>query len=64
MCCVQYDKYYDVCYSHGMTFLIKIWKAHSLSQSKFRNLTNFPNLNLESPLTRPFTIMLLGKRYS
>ena len=28
MCCVQYDKYDDACYSHGMTFLIRIWKAH------------------------------------
>ena len=31
MWCVQYDKYDDACYSHGMTFLIQIWKAHSLS---------------------------------
>ena len=31
MCCVQYDKYDDAYYSHGMTFLIQIWKAHSLS---------------------------------
>ena len=31
MCCVKYDKYDDACYSHGMTFLIQIWKIHSLS---------------------------------
>ena len=31
MCCVQYDKYDDACDSHDMTFLIQIWKAHSLS---------------------------------
>ena len=31
ICCVQYDKYDDACYSHGMNFLIQIWKAHSLS---------------------------------
>ena len=31
MCCVQYDKYDDAYYSHGMTFLIQMWKAHSLS---------------------------------
>ena len=31
MCCVQYDKYDDECYSHGMNFLIQIWKVHSLS---------------------------------
>ena len=28
MCCVQYDKYDDACYSHGMTFPIKIRKGH------------------------------------
>ena len=28
ICCVQYDKYDDACYSHGMTFLIQIWKVH------------------------------------
>ena len=26
MCCVQYDKYDDACYTHGITFQIKIWK--------------------------------------
>ena len=31
MWCVQYDKYDDACYSHGMTFLIQILKVHSLS---------------------------------
>ena len=31
MCCVQYDKYDDACYSHGMTFLIQIWKVLSIS---------------------------------
>ena len=31
MCCVQYDKYDDTCYFHGMTFLIQIWKVLSLS---------------------------------
>ena len=31
MCCAQYDKYDDVCYSHGMTLLIQIRKVHSLS---------------------------------
>ena len=40
MCCVQYDMYDDACYSHGLTFLIKIGK-----------LTDFPNPNLESSLT-------------
>ena len=30
MWCVQYDKYYEACYSKGMTFLIQIWKAHLL----------------------------------
>ena len=28
MFCVKYDKYDDACYSHGMTFLIQIRKAH------------------------------------
>ena len=28
MYCVQYDKYDDACYSHGMTFIIQIWDAH------------------------------------
>ena len=28
MCCLQYNKYDDACYSHGMTFLIQIWKVH------------------------------------
>ena len=31
MCCLQYDKYDDTCYSQGTTFLIKIWEVHSLS---------------------------------
>ena len=31
MCCVQYDKYYDACYSYGMDFLIQIVQVHSLS---------------------------------
>ena len=30
VCCVQNVKYDDACYSHGITFLIQIWKAHSL----------------------------------
>ena len=33
MCCVQYDKYDDSFYSHGITLLILIWKAHSLALS-------------------------------
>ena len=51
MCCVKYDKYDDAYNSHDMTFLIKILKAYSLSESKFGKLTNFPNPNLASPLT-------------
>ena len=31
VCCVQNVKYDDACYSHGITFLIQIWKAHKLS---------------------------------
>ena len=31
MCCVQNVKYDDAYYSHGITFLIQIWKAHKLS---------------------------------
>ena len=31
VCCVQNVKYDGVCYSHGITFLIQIWKVHSLS---------------------------------
>ena len=31
MCCVQYDKYYDACYSHGMTSSIQIWQVLYLS---------------------------------
>ena len=30
MCCVQNVKYDDACYSHGITFLIQICKAHTL----------------------------------
>ena len=29
MCCVQYDKYDDACYSHGMTLLIQNWKGQT-----------------------------------
>ena len=28
MCCVQYDNYDDAYYSHVMTFLLEIFKAH------------------------------------
>ena len=28
LCCLQNDKYDDACYSHGMTFLIRIWQVH------------------------------------
>ena len=31
MCFVEYDKYDDAYYSHGITFLIQIGKCHSLS---------------------------------
>ena len=31
VCCVQNVKYDDACYSHGITFLIQIFKAHKLS---------------------------------
>ena len=31
MCCLQNDKFDDACYTHGMTFLIQIWKVHCLS---------------------------------
>ena len=31
MWCVQYYKYDDACYSHGMTFQIQIWKGHWLT---------------------------------
>ena len=30
MWCMQNDKYDDACYCHVMTFLIQIWKFHSL----------------------------------
>ena len=30
VCCVQNVKYDDACYSHGITFLIQICKAHTL----------------------------------
>ena len=64
VCCVQNVNYDDSCYSHGITFLIQIWKANNLSLSKYGKLTHFPNLHLASPVTWPSTIMLLGKRYS
>ena len=51
VCCVQNVKYDDACYSHGITFLIKIWKANNLSLSKYGKLTHFPNLNLASLVT-------------
>ena len=50
---VQYDRYDDACYSHGMTMLIQFW-----------NLTNIPNPNSVSTLTCLSQIMLLGKRCS
>ena len=28
VCCVQNVKYDDACYSHGITFLIQIYKVH------------------------------------
>ena len=31
VCCVQNVKYDDACYSHGITFLIQVLKAHKLS---------------------------------
>ena len=31
VCCVQNVKYDDACYSHGINFLIQIWKDHILS---------------------------------
>ena len=31
MCCVQNVKYDGACYSHGLTFLIQLGKAHKLS---------------------------------
>ena len=62
--CVQNVMYDGACYSHGITFLIQIWKANNLSLSKYGKLTHFPNLHLASPVTWPSTIMLLGKRYS
>ena len=31
VCCVQNVKYDYVCYSHGIIFLIKIWKANKIS---------------------------------
>ena len=34
MCCVQYDTYYDACYSHGMTFLIQFGKSTDLTFHK------------------------------
>ena len=31
LCCAQNCKYDGACYSHGITFLIQIWKTHKLS---------------------------------
>ena len=28
MCCLKYDKFDDSCYTHGMTFQIKMWQVH------------------------------------
>ena len=61
MCCVQNVMYDDACYSHGMTFLIQIWKVQSLFIFKFGKLTNFPNPDLASPLTWLSIIMLLER---
>ena len=58
VCFVQYDKYDDECYSHGITFLIQIWKVHSLLYSQFYNVTNITNQNLASTLTWLSIIML------
>ena len=48
MCCVQYDKFDDACYSHGMTFLIQIWKALTFLIQIWN--INFPNPNFASAL--------------
>ena len=56
VCFVQYVKYDDACYSHRITFLIQIWRAHKRSQSKFRKLINIPNPNFVSSLTFQISI--------
>ena len=40
VCCVKNIKFDGACYSHGINFIIQIWKAHKL-----------PSPNLESSLT-------------
>ena len=40
MCCLQNDKFDDACYTHGITFEIKILHVHWLSWSLFGKSTD------------------------